>query len=144
MPDWNRAVIEEFRENGGSVKAFARQPLLLLTHTGARTGTKRTNPLAYFRDGDRYVIVASKGGAPTNPDWYHNLLANPHASIEVGTDTFDVSAAPAGPDERRRLWAMITERNPAFADYQRALPRTIPVLILTPAAHQELRPDEPS
>jgi deazaflavin-dependent oxidoreductase (nitroreductase family) len=77
MSDWNRGVIEEFRANEGRVRAFARQPLLLLRHTGSKTGIRRTNPLASFRDGDRYVVVASKGGAPANPDWYRNLLANP-------------------------------------------------------------------
>jgi deazaflavin-dependent oxidoreductase (nitroreductase family) len=131
MSDWNRGVIEEFRANEGRVQAFARQPLLLLTHTGAKTGTKRTNPLAYFRDGDRYVVVASKGGAPTNPSWYYNLLANPTATIEVGVDELEVTAEPAGPEERRRLWAMITGRNPAFEEYQKKTPRTIPVVILT-------------
>lgn len=130
MPDWNRQVIDEFRANGGQVKAFAHQPLLLLTHRGARTGTERTNPVAYFRDGDRYVIVASKGGAPTNPDWYHNLKAHPNASVEVGTETFEVTAREAGSDERLRLWALITGSNPAFAEYETKTARTIPVLVL--------------
>jgi deazaflavin-dependent oxidoreductase (nitroreductase family) len=130
VPNWNDAVIEEFRANAGKVRVFARQPLLLLTHTGAKTGAKRTNPVAYFRDGDRYVIVASKGGAPTNPDWYHNLLANPEATIEVGTDTFAVRAEPASTEERERLWRMITSKNPAFAEYERKTSRTIPVVIL--------------
>lgn len=130
MSNWNDALIEEFRANAGKVRAFARQPLLLLTHTGAKTGAKRTNPVAYFRDGDRYVIVASKGGAPTNPDWYHNLLANPEATIEVGTDTFAVRAEPASTEERERLWRMITSKNPAFAEYERKTSRTIPVVIL--------------
>jgi deazaflavin-dependent oxidoreductase (nitroreductase family) len=128
--DWNRKVIEEFRANDGKVRAFARQPLLLLTHTGARTGTKRTNPVAYFTDGDRYVIVASKGGAPTNPDWYHNLLANPSARVEVGSESFGVTAEEAGPGERERLWAMITGKNRFFAEYERSTVRTIPVMIL--------------
>lgn len=132
MPDRNARVIEEFRSNGGRVAAFARQPLLLLTHRGARSGTSRTNPLAYFRDGDDYVVVASKGGAPTNPDWYHNLLANPDARIEVGTERVDVTARPADPRERERLWSMITGANPAFADYEGRTARTIPVMILTP------------
>jgi deazaflavin-dependent oxidoreductase (nitroreductase family) len=132
MSDWNTKVIEEFRSNEGRVASFARQPLLLLTHRGARSGTLRTNPLAYFRDGDDYVIVASKGGAETNPDWYHNLLAEPRATIEVGTERIDVSARPAGDDERERLWAMITSANPAFADYEQKTTRTIPVFILSP------------
>jgi deazaflavin-dependent oxidoreductase (nitroreductase family) len=138
MSDWNRGVIEEFRANEGRVKSFARQPLLLLTHTGAKTGIRRTNPLACFRDGDRYVVVASKGGAPSNPDWYHNLLANPRASIELGKEQLAVMAMPAGPEERSRLWAMITEKNPAFADYQSKTTRTIPVVILTPNAERNV------
>jgi deazaflavin-dependent oxidoreductase (nitroreductase family) len=125
-------VIEEFRTNGGRVAAFAQQPLLLLTHRGARSGTPRTNPLAYFRDGEDYVVVASKGGAPTNPDWYHNLLANPDARIEVGTEQLEVTARPADPRERERLWSMITGANHAFAGYEGRTARTIPVVILTP------------
>ena len=132
MSDWNARVIEEFRANGGRVASFASQPLLLLTHRGAKTGTRRTNPLAYFRDGDDYVIVASKGGAETNPDWYHNLLAEPAATIEVGTEQVDVTARPADEHERERLWAMITSANPAFADYEQKTRRTIPVVILSP------------
>jgi deazaflavin-dependent oxidoreductase (nitroreductase family) len=134
MSDWNRGVIDEFRANEGRVASFARQPLLLLTHTGARTGTRRTNPLAYFRDGERYIVVASKGGAPSNPDWYYNLLANPRATIEVGTEHLEVIADPADPAERARLWAMITERNPAFKGYEKRTRRTIPVVILTPVS----------
>ena len=132
MADWNGAVIDEFRANEGRVASFASQPLLLLTHRGARSGTARTNPVAYFRDGDDLVIVASKGGAPTNPDWYHNLLANPEATVEVGTEEFAVTARPTDEQERRRLWAMITAANPAFATYEEKAPRTIPVMILTP------------
>ena len=133
MLDWNRKIIEEFRANKGRVATFARQPLLLLTHIGAKTGKQRTNPLAYFRDGDRYIVVASKGGAPTNPDWYYNLLANPRATIEVGNERLEVTAEPAGPAERGRLWAMVIERNPAFKDYEKKTRRTIPLMILTPS-----------
>ena len=133
MSDWNRKIIEEFRANRGSVASFARQPLLLLTHTGAKTGKQRTNPLAYFRDGDHYVVVASKGGAPTNPDWYYNLLANPQATIEVGNEQFEVTVEPAGPAERERLWAMVIERNPAFQEYEKKTRRTIPLVILKPS-----------
>jgi deazaflavin-dependent oxidoreductase (nitroreductase family) len=131
MLGWNRKAIEEFRANKGKVASFARQPLLLLTHTGAKTGTRRTNPLAYFRDGDRYIIVASKGGAPTNPDWYYNLLANPRATIEVGGEQLEVTVEPAGPADRERLWAMVIERNPAFQEYEKKTRRTIPLVILT-------------
>jgi len=115
------------------VATFARQPLLLLTHTGAKTGKRRTNPLAYFRDGDRYVIIASKGGAPTNPGWYYNLLANPRATIEVGNERLEVTAEPAGPPERERLWAMVIERTPAFKEYEKKTRRTILLVILTPS-----------
>ena len=134
MSDWNTNVIEEFRANAGAVASFKDQPLLLLTHRGAKTGTERTNPVAYFRDGEDYVIVASKGGAPTNPDWYHNLLANPEATVEVGTDSFAVRARAADDEERSRLWKMITTANPAFAAYEDKTTRTIPVVILTPTA----------
>ena len=131
MLDWNHNIIEEFRANNGRVATFARQPLLLLTHTGAKTGKRRTNPLAYFRDGDRYIVVASKGGAPTNPDWYYNLLANPRATIEVGNERLEVTAEPAGPIERERLWAMVIERTPTFKEYEKKTRRTIPLVILT-------------
>ena len=106
---------------------------MLLTHIGAKTGKRRTNPLAYFRDGDRYIVVASKGGAPTNPDWYYNLLANPRATIEVGNERLEVTAEPAGPAERERLWAMVIERTPAFKEYEKKTRRTIPLVILTPS-----------
>jgi len=139
VTDRNAAVIEEFRANGGRVRSFATQPLLLLTHTGAKSGTRRTNPLAYFRDGDRYVIVASKGGAPTNPDWYHNLLAHPRATIEVGTDRFDVTARIAEPAERERLWALITRQNTWFARYEERTSRTIPVVVLERVAGDDAR-----
>ncbi len=134
MTDRNTAVIDEFRTNAGKVAAFARQPLLLLTHRGAKSGTMRTNPLAYFPDGDRYVIVASKGGAPTNPDWYHNLVAEPSATVEVGTERFDVVARAAEGAERERLWALITESNRSFAGYEERTSRRIPVIVLERAS----------
>ena len=130
MVDRNQAVIQEFRANGGEVASFATQPLLLLTHRGARSDVERTDPLAYFDDGDRSVIVASKGGAPTNPDWYHDLRAHPEATIEVGTDRVDVVAREAVGPERDRLWSMITERNHWFARYAAQTARTIPVVVL--------------
>ena len=134
MSDWNAAIIDEFRANEGRVASFGKQPLVLLTHRGAKTGTERTNPLAAFRDGDDYLVVASKGGAPTNPDWYHNLLANPDATIEVGAETLAVTARPADEDRAARLWAMITAANPAFAEYEDKTDRTIPVVILSPVS----------
>jgi deazaflavin-dependent oxidoreductase (nitroreductase family) len=132
--DWNTQVIEEFRANEGQVRAFARQPLLLLTHRGAKTGIERTNPLAVFRDGDDYVIVASKGGAPANPDWFHNLRAHPEVRVEFGTESFDAVAREADPEERARLWTMIVDRNPAFGEYEGKTSRTIPVLVLSRAS----------
>jgi deazaflavin-dependent oxidoreductase (nitroreductase family) len=103
----------------------------LLHHTGAKSGKSRINPLAYLSDGGRYVVFASKGGAPTNPDWYHNLTAHPNTRIEVGTDTIDVVASEATGEERERLFGIQAERVPQFAEYQKRIERLIPVL--TPA-----------
>ena len=113
--------------------ATARGALLVLHHAGAGTGEDRINPLAYKRDGDRYVVFASEAGAPTNPDRYHNLKAHPNLSIEVGTDTIDVVAAEATGQERDRLCDAQVERSPSFAGYQAKTGRTIPVMVLTPA-----------
>jgi deazaflavin-dependent oxidoreductase (nitroreductase family) len=131
--DWNAQIIEEFHANAGQVGGmFEGMPLLLLHHTGAKTGTSRINPLAYLADGDRYVVFASKGGAPENPAWYHNLKAHPDIKIEVGTDTIDAVASEASGEERDRLWRAQVERVPQFGDYETQTPRTIPVMILTP------------
>jgi deazaflavin-dependent oxidoreductase (nitroreductase family) len=103
--DFNAKIIDEFRATGGRVGGmFESMPLLLLHHTGAKSGKQRVNPLAYQRDGDRYVIFASKAGAPTNPDWYHNLKAHPEVAIEVGTETINVVTSEATDDERERLF----------------------------------------
>jgi deazaflavin-dependent oxidoreductase (nitroreductase family) len=102
----------------------------LLHSVGAKTGKTRVNPLAYQDLGGRYAVFASKGGAPTNPDWYHNLVANPRASVEVGTDTFNVIARVAKGQERERIWTAQKERMPGFADYERKTKRQIPVVIL--------------
>ena len=132
--DFNAQIIERFRANGGQVGApFEKMPLLLLHHTGAKSGIERVNPLAYLRDGDRYVIFASKAGAPTNPDWYHNLRAHPDVTIEVGTDTLRAVAVEATGDERDRLFATQAEHSPSFADYQFKTERRIPVIVLSPA-----------
>ena len=129
--DWNEPIIEEFRANQGKVGGpFEGRSLLLLHHTGARTGAVRVNPLAYRRDGDRLVVFASKGGAPRNPDWYYNLLAHPRATVEVGTETWEVHARVADSDERERLWAEVKEEMPGFASYERRTSRQIPVIIL--------------
>jgi deazaflavin-dependent oxidoreductase (nitroreductase family) len=131
--DFNAQIIEEFRANDGRVGGmFEGTTLLLLHHVGARTGTNRINPLAYDRDGDRYVIFASKAGAPTNPDWYHNLKAHPDVSVEVGTDTIGVVATEATGDERDRLFRHQAERSPSFAEYEAKTDRVIPVIVLTP------------
>ena len=135
--DWNRSIIEEFRANEGRVGGpFEGRPILLLTHTGARTGTVRTNPLAYLADGDRFVVFASKGGAPTNPDWYHNLIAHPDATIEVGTETIPVRTRVAAGEERDRLWHRLVLLIPAFGEYERKTSRTIPVVVLERTGRQ--------
>jgi deazaflavin-dependent oxidoreductase (nitroreductase family) len=131
--DFNAKIIDEFRANEGRVGGmFEGTPLLLLHHTGARSGKERVNPLAYLRDGDRYVIFASKAGAPTNPDWYHNLKAHPEVTIEVGTETLPVTAAEATGQERERLFQAQVDRAPTFGDYQAKTERPIPVITLTP------------
>ena len=131
--DYNARIIDEFRANEGRVGGmFEGRTLLLLHHVGARSGTQRVNPVAYTTDGARYIVIASKGGAPTNPGWYHNLKTNPNATIEVGTDTIDVLASEAGGEERERLYRRQAERIPQFAEYERRTARTIPVIVLTP------------
>lgn len=131
--DFNAQIIEEFRANHGRVGGmFENMSLLLLHHTGARSGQPRINPVAYARDGERYVIFASKAGAPTNPGWYHNLRAQPEVTIEVGDETIDVLAEEAQGEERDRLFNAQTERSPQFAEYQRKTDRVIPVITLRP------------
>ena len=131
--DWNRNVIEEFRTNDGVVGGmFEGATLLLLHHTGAKSGTERVNPLVYLRDGDTYVIFASKAGAPNSPDWYHNLRANPDTTIEVGSQSIPVKARVAEGDERERLWSAQKEVAPQFAEYESKTDRVIPVVVLEP------------
>ena len=133
MDDFNKRVMAEFHANGGKVGGrLAGADILILTTTGARTGQTRWHPLAYTTDGDRYVIVASRGGAPTSPDWYHNLVAYPSAVIEVGTDVIEVVATVATGEERDRLFAQHAAKMPQFHDYARNTTRTIPVVVLTP------------
>jgi deazaflavin-dependent oxidoreductase (nitroreductase family) len=132
--DWNTKIIEEFRANHGEVGGpFEGAPLLLLHTTGAKSGQARVSPVMYQADGDNHVVFASKAGAPTNPDWYHNLLANPRASIEVGDQTLDVVAKVVEADERERLWSRQKELYPGFADYEAKTTRQIPVVALEPA-----------
>ena len=131
MHDFNQKIIEEFRANDGVVGGpFEGAPMLILHTTGARSGQPRVSPLTYRLDDDRLVVFASKGGAPTHPDWYHNLVANPRASVEAGTDTFEVSARVAEGDERERLWTLQKAERPAFGDYEGKTDRQIPVVIL--------------
>ena len=139
MNDRNLRVIEEFRSNGGKVGGgFAGAPLLLLSTSGARTGQRRTNPLMYLRDGDRLVVFASKGGAPTNPDWYHNLVANPGVTVEVGTETFEAEAVVVIGEERDRLYSRQAELFPQFGEYAQRATRRIPVVALTPRRLKEV------
>jgi len=133
VSEWNRRIVDEFRANEGRVGGpFQGRPLLLLHHTGARSGVVRVNPLAYQRVGTAYAVFASKGGAPKNPDWYYNLVANPRARVEVGTDTVDVLARVPDPEERDRIWEEQKRQAPAFADYERKTTRRIPVVVLDP------------
>jgi deazaflavin-dependent oxidoreductase (nitroreductase family) len=133
--EWNRRVIEEFRANGGKVGgAFAGMPLLLLHHVGAKSGLERVNPVAYQQVGDSLAVFASKGGSPTNPDWYHNLVAHPDVTIEVGTETRRATARIATGEERERIWNAQKAAYPNFAEYeQTAAGRQIPVVVLDPA-----------
>jgi deazaflavin-dependent oxidoreductase (nitroreductase family) len=129
--DWNQKIIEEFRASDGQVGGqFAGAPILLLTHKGAKTGQKRTTPMMYLRDGDHMAVFASKAGAPTNPDWYHNLVANHRATVEVGTETFEVEAEVATSEERDRLYAAQAELYPGFKEYEEKTSRVIPVVLL--------------
>jgi deazaflavin-dependent oxidoreductase (nitroreductase family) len=130
--NYNRQIIEEFRANEGKVGGpFEGATLLLLTHRGAKTGTARTNPLAYIEEEGRYFVFGSKGGASTNPDWYHNLRANPNATIEIGTEKFDVTAEVLTGEERDRVWTRNVRERPTFGEYEKRTSRQIPVIALT-------------
>jgi deazaflavin-dependent oxidoreductase (nitroreductase family) len=137
--DWNSRVIAEFRAHGGQVEAFPKGYLILLHHTGAKSGQERVSPLAYLDVDGGYAIFASKGGAPENPAWYHNLRANPKATIEIGTEaggteTIPVTARVASPEEREPIWTRQKEASPGFADYEKKTNRQIPVVILEPTS----------
>ena len=127
-----KALIADFRANGGQVTSgpFAGRPVLLLTTTGAKSGQPRLAPVVYSREGDLYVIVASKGGAPTHPGWYHNLLANPVVTVEVGGETFEARARVTESAERDRLFAQRVAQSPGFGEYQKKTTRVIPVAVL--------------
>jgi deazaflavin-dependent oxidoreductase (nitroreductase family) len=132
MADFNSKIIDEFRASGGKVGGrFAGSDILLLHHTGARSGAERVSPLAYQRVGESFAVFASKAGGPQHPAWYHNLLAHPETMIEAGTETIKVKARLAEPAERDVIWARQKERAPHFAHYEeKAAPRRIPVVVL--------------
>lgn len=128
----NKKIIDEFRANEGRVGGSFEGKALLLLHTkGAKSQQERINPVACIQDGDRYVVIASKGGAPTNPDWYYNVVANPLVTVEVGTEKFRAHAAVADEPERSRLYDQMVEVMPGFGDYSRKTTRVIPVIVLT-------------
>ena len=125
--DYNNRLIEEFRADRSK---FGGRPLLLLTTTGARSGQRRTTPMMYVRDGDRLIVIASNVGAPTHPAWYHNLVAHPQVTVEVGNETFDATAIVTTGEERHQLWTRIVESYPFFSEHQAKTTRQIPVIIL--------------
>jgi deazaflavin-dependent oxidoreductase (nitroreductase family) len=134
--DFNQKIINEFRAKGGKVGGyFENSTLLLLHHTGAKSGTGRVNPLAYQPVGDSFAVFGSAAGGPRNPSWYYNLVAHPDTTVEVGTRTLKVRARVASPDERASIFARQMEIAPGFADYEKtAAPREIPVVLLEPRA----------
>jgi deazaflavin-dependent oxidoreductase (nitroreductase family) len=133
--DWNARIIAEFRAHQGKVGGnFEGAPILLLHTVGAKTGRERVHPMMYRRVGENYAVFASKAGAPTDPDWYHNLVANPAVRAEIGTQTLDLSARVADSAEREPIWAAQKADFPGFAEYETRTTRQIPVVILEPAA----------
>ena len=132
MDDMNRPVIEEFRANDGKVGGYFEQMnLLLLTTTGRRSGQPRLNPLAYLEEDGTIYIFASKGGAPSNPDWFHNIKANPKVTVELGTESFEGTATEVSPEERDRIYGIQAARLDNFAEYEKMTDRTIPVVAIT-------------
>jgi deazaflavin-dependent oxidoreductase (nitroreductase family) len=132
MSDFNQNVIDEFRANKGVVGGYFAGANMILLHTvGAKSGQPRINPLVYVPDGDRLVIIASKGGADSNPDWYYNLLANPLVTVEVGTETFKARATAVTEEpERSRLYAQMVAHRGGFAEYEQKTTRKIPAVVL--------------
>ena len=129
--DWNQKIIDEFRANRGKVGGpFQGAPLLIIHHVGAKTGTEHLNPVLYQPLGDDFAVFASKGGAPENPGWYHNLVAHPEAEVEVGTEKYRVKARVAEGEERERIWEKQKTAYPQFAEYERKTARQIPVVVL--------------
>lgn len=135
MADFNLDVIEEFRDSSGKVGGpFGGMDLLLLTSKGAKTGKPATKPLAYSQDGDDYVVVASKGGAPTNPDWYFNLKSNPEVTVEVGSEKFAGTATEAKGKDRERLFDQHAQKYSVFNDYKAKTSRQLPVFVISKTA----------
>jgi deazaflavin-dependent oxidoreductase (nitroreductase family) len=133
MVDFNQQVITEFRENAGVVGGmFDGMPMILVHHVGAKSGEERIAPLVYLPDGKNFVVFASKGGAPENPGWYHNLKAHPETKVEVGGKTVPVIATEASGDERDRLFAAQVSAQPQFGEYEKKTDRKIPAIVLTP------------
>jgi deazaflavin-dependent oxidoreductase (nitroreductase family) len=131
MSDWNTAIIDEFRANAGKVGgSFEGAPMVILHTTGARTGQERVHPLVYQPVGDDIAVFASKGGAPTHPQWFHNLVAHPDVTVEIGTDTAPMRARVAEGDERERIFSRQKELMPGFAGYEANTTRQIPVVVL--------------
>ncbi len=131
MNDFNTQIISEFRSNGGKVGGpFEGATVLLLTTTGARSGLERVNPVVARTEGDDVYVFASKAGAPTNPDWFHNLVANPEVTVEVGTETYPARAEVLGSADRDRVYGAQAAEYPNFAEYQAATDRVIPVVRL--------------
>ena len=132
--DWNAKIIEEFRTKGGKVGGpFEGAPLLLLHTTGAKTGREHVTPVMYRRVDGGYAVFASKGGAPTNPAWYHNLVATPGVQAEIGTQMVRLNARVAGDAEREPIWSAQKREYPGFEEYEEKTSRQIPVVILEPA-----------
>ena len=131
--DWNAQIIEEFRENDGEVGGpFEGAPLLLLHHTGARTGRVRVTPLMYKDLDDGFAVFASKGGAPTNPDWLHNIVANPEVEVELGAEAVPAQAEVLEGGDREPIWEDWKDEWPQFAEYEQKTDREIPVIVLRP------------
>ncbi|MFM9105079.1 MAG: nitroreductase family deazaflavin-dependent oxidoreductase [Chloroflexota bacterium] len=128
---WNRQIIEEFRANGGKVGGpFEGAPIVLLHTTGAKSGLDRISPLVAHVDGGRVYVFASKAGAPTNPDWYNNLLADPNVTVEYGTETYPAKAVVLDPAARDEIYDIHAARFPNFREYQENTTRRIPVIEL--------------
>jgi deazaflavin-dependent oxidoreductase (nitroreductase family) len=132
MAEFNKKIIDEFYANAGKVGGpFAGAPMVLLHHTGAKSGKAYLTPLVYTKDGDRFVIIASKAGAPNNPDWYHNLVANPDVTLEIGTESFKAKAMVTQGEERERLFNAQAKQMNQFDEYRKKTTRKIPVIVLT-------------